>query len=403
MANYFQLSNGVRVAGNQPIDGDRYVVSNITNRDNLVTIGRAFNGLQVYVESEKVLYLLEDVSIPKWVTLQSQSGTTIISDTTQIIFNSGGTLSGNSNFTYNPETSVFSTKSSKSEFDITTSNYSDPTLYLKSNWVDGIKIDVAHNSQIGPIISTEKSKGTITSKTNVVDDFLVIYDHAGYFNETEITGADIKINAKEWSLNSYTTEYKISTVSSGNTNVDERFLINSDGNIRFNSAYTFPKESGTTNQILTLSANSYLYWSDSNNSSLSGLTDTIINNPQEGDKLIYSGNSWINVKDTDYILSQNISSGGTFEFILGQKDEENAFFVHFMNYRQSGVTEKIFQMGELQLLHDGNDATVTTNGQDLDLYVTYTARLENNDIILICNIPTELTSDVIMKYTIEKF
>lgn len=177
MANYFQLPDGVRVSKNLPIDGDRYVVPDISTRDQLITDNRAFDGLQVYVKSEKVLYLLEDISVPTWVTL-----------------------------------------------------------------------------------------------------------------------------------------------------------------------------------------------SNSNN-----------------------------------IISQNISSGGTYEFVVGDKTESNAMFIHFMNYRLSGGTNKVFQMGELQLLHDGTKSQVTTNGQDIDLYVTYTSRLDGNNIILICDIPTNITTDVTMKYRIEKF
>jgi len=50
MANYFDLSTGVRVSGNQPIDGDRYIATDIATRDSLVQI-RGYEGLQVFIES----------------------------------------------------------------------------------------------------------------------------------------------------------------------------------------------------------------------------------------------------------------------------------------------------------------------------------------------------------------
>ena len=98
MANYFQLSNGVRVAGNQPIDGDRYVAIDKASRDNLITIGRAFEGLQVYIESGDTantgLWILEklgaDIASSTWTAVGSgtsnfdptilnpQSGATIV-------------------------------------------------------------------------------------------------------------------------------------------------------------------------------------------------------------------------------------------------------------------------------------------------------------------------------------
>jgi len=400
MANYFQLSNGVRVASNQPIDGDRYIVNDINSRDNLISIGRAYNGLQVYVKSVKTLYLLEDISIPKWVILQS-SGTSsiIISSPTQLIFNSGGTLTGSSNIIYDYNLSKLIIKDVKSEFSINNSYDDTPTLLLKSNFIDGLEIDIATNLPTGGALSTIRSKGNQTNKINIDSTNLFVYGHAGYFNTSSITAAQISIDTKEWDNHSYATEYSISTISSGNTSIEERFLINKYGAIRFNNAYSFPISSGLTNQTLILSGNGELIWSNINNISgntLSGLTDTIIMSPKEGDKLIYSGGSWINVTDADMILIENIGSGGTYEFVIGDKNKTNAIFLHFMNYQNS-----VFQMGELQLLHNNVDAQVTTNGQDLNLYVTYTAKLDGNDIVLICDVPSGLSGDVYMKYTLE--
>jgi len=399
MVNYFQLSNGVRVASNQPIDGDRYVVSNISGRDLLITNDRAFNGLQVYVESDKTLYLLEDITIPKWVVLQSHEGTTIISEPKEILFNSGGTISGSSNITYDYDLSILKVSDLKSDFSVNSSYSSNPTLLLKSNTIDGIEINISTNDPFyGAVFSSIKSKGTQENKLNIYNDNLFVYGHSGYYNLTDITSTEIKINAIEWSDNSFTTEYKISTISSGNTTLEERFLIDGNGAIKFNNSYTFPKTSGLTNQVLTQSGNGYLYWNDSSDS-LKGLSDTVINNPKDGDKLIYSGGSWINVVDADTIYEQNIGSGGTFIFIIGNKNDFNAIFIHFMNHHNSSV----FQMGELQLLHNGvDDAQATTNGQDLDLYVQYTAQIVGDNIELICEVPN-LNSDVIMKYTKEIF
>ena len=39
MENYFQLSTGVRVAGNHPLDGDRYSADSIASRDALIDPG----------------------------------------------------------------------------------------------------------------------------------------------------------------------------------------------------------------------------------------------------------------------------------------------------------------------------------------------------------------------------
>ena len=53
------LPFGVRVATNLPVDADRYIATDIAARDRIITDGRSYVGLQVYVESEDVLYLLK--------------------------------------------------------------------------------------------------------------------------------------------------------------------------------------------------------------------------------------------------------------------------------------------------------------------------------------------------------
>jgi len=66
MAN-FNLPFGVRVSNNNPLDASRYIVSNISERDELITVSeRAYNGLQVYVESDSSLYILKDIDTQTW-------------------------------------------------------------------------------------------------------------------------------------------------------------------------------------------------------------------------------------------------------------------------------------------------------------------------------------------------
>lgn len=66
MSDYYELTKGIRITVNEPVDGDRYIASTIANRDKIITLARAFNGLQVYVESEEKLYILIDMLIPTW-------------------------------------------------------------------------------------------------------------------------------------------------------------------------------------------------------------------------------------------------------------------------------------------------------------------------------------------------
>jgi len=403
MSDFFQLTKSIRITRNVPVDGDRYIVGTLTQRNDLLSQERSFEGLQVYVSADTSysgLWLLTGTTNNDWKRIDS-SQINIVSNNNDIIFNSGGTLVGNNKIIYDHQNSIFKVSDNKSEFLISSYSFFEPTIQLKSNYIDGIDISVSNtNPQFSGFLETCKSLGTQSNKSNISTATLFTYSHNGYWDQAEnsaVTSAEIQIDAINWSNNSYATEYKISTISSGNSSLEERFKITKNGEINFNNAYTFPIESGTTNQVLMQSGNSNLYWGDVSNS-LSGLTDTIITTPQQGDKLIYSGVSWVNVNDADTIYIENIGSGGTYEFVVGDKNETNAIFIHFMNYQNN-----VFQMGELQLLHDGTDAQVTTNGQDLNLYVTYSAKIVSNDIVLVCDIPSGLSGDVLMKYTLEIF
>lgn len=66
MSDYYELTKGVRITVDAPVDGDRYIADTLADRDKIIPLGRAFNGLQVYVESEKKLYILIDILAPTW-------------------------------------------------------------------------------------------------------------------------------------------------------------------------------------------------------------------------------------------------------------------------------------------------------------------------------------------------
>jgi len=71
---FFNLPFGVRVAGSDPIDGDRYLAVDIAARDSLIPGGRAKEGQQVYVESTKILYVLKGPANTDWVEVGSGAG-----------------------------------------------------------------------------------------------------------------------------------------------------------------------------------------------------------------------------------------------------------------------------------------------------------------------------------------
>ena len=74
MSDFYELTKSVRVTVAAPVDGDRYTVATVLLRDALVTGGRAYEGLQVYVEAERKLFILTDISGPTWYEIFSTSG-----------------------------------------------------------------------------------------------------------------------------------------------------------------------------------------------------------------------------------------------------------------------------------------------------------------------------------------
>ncbi len=77
MAN-FDLPFGVRVAGNDPIDKDRYIATDIAQRDVIVDNGRGHEGLQCYVEADKTLYILKGLTNLDWTPIEVGEGGTVI-------------------------------------------------------------------------------------------------------------------------------------------------------------------------------------------------------------------------------------------------------------------------------------------------------------------------------------
>lgn len=70
----FNLPFSVRIAGADPVDGDRYLAADLAARESLITNARAYEGLTVYQQDTKTVYLLETLvegnpGASTWVTL----------------------------------------------------------------------------------------------------------------------------------------------------------------------------------------------------------------------------------------------------------------------------------------------------------------------------------------------
>jgi len=75
---FFQLPFGLRVAGGEPVDGDRYIAINITARNLYIPQGRGYEGLQVYVESDQTLYILKGSTNSDWVAIAAGGDLTFL-------------------------------------------------------------------------------------------------------------------------------------------------------------------------------------------------------------------------------------------------------------------------------------------------------------------------------------
>jgi hypothetical protein len=99
MAN-FDLPFGVRVAGDDPIDKDRYIAGTIVQRDAILDNARAHEGLQCYVEADKTLYILKGNTNLDWDIIASSDGAGGVQDVTytelETLFNTDSLIPGQS-------------------------------------------------------------------------------------------------------------------------------------------------------------------------------------------------------------------------------------------------------------------------------------------------------------------
>jgi len=65
----FNWTEGFRVAGKDAVDGDRYIAATTSQRDALITNGRAGEGQQVYVLADHTLYILKGATVNDWEVL----------------------------------------------------------------------------------------------------------------------------------------------------------------------------------------------------------------------------------------------------------------------------------------------------------------------------------------------
>jgi hypothetical protein len=114
--NYLDLPYGVRIAGSDPIDADRYLADTISARDNLIINGRAKIGQQCYVIYNKTLYILNGTTNADWEPVGS--GTANDANYVHEQNSVASTWIINHNLNKYPSVGVFDSSNSKIEGDI---------------------------------------------------------------------------------------------------------------------------------------------------------------------------------------------------------------------------------------------------------------------------------------------
>ena len=177
MSNYFNLPFGVRISNSDPIDKDRYIASNITERDNIISSNRSYEGLQVYVESDKKLYILTGSTSSDWKEVGDGSGGGItMSDgaSTRLVTATGtDSVKGETNLTFNGTTLdltgnlVATIGISGSTLYASTSikSGSDITLNASTGGITGITMYASTSIRAGSSILLDSSTGGLTGTT----------------------------------------------------------------------------------------------------------------------------------------------------------------------------------------------------------------------------------------------
>jgi hypothetical protein len=169
-------------------------------------------------------------------------------------------IEGDSKFTYDPTSSA---NVGKLTIDTTTPGGSGEIVSF------GTGLTHTHEAQTSFTIGTYGSggtdypqqilgrgTGTIAAPTAVISENILGKVVFGGTDDAALgftTSVDITAKATEnWSVGSTGSDFAIRTIKNGESVLQDRFEIQSNGSILFNNAYTFPTGNGTTGQVLKL-------------------------------------------------------------------------------------------------------------------------------------------------------
>jgi len=261
--NYFQLPDGVRVAKNLPIDGDRYIADDMSKRDQLVLDHRVFVGLQVYVTGGTA----EEIGL--YVCTDSVDGNTVLTLWDKV----GSSIDEINDI---------------GDVNITNIQSGDTLVWENGEWINTGDTSL---TLLG---------GTGITLDNGVPGFITIE------NSKYVSG---------FTIDTLSNELDIELVDGTHFPVDLGYLVDTDSYV---CGGTYDPRSGGTIDFTTNTGMEFAV-SGISNASLDSLTDTTLTNPQDNDILVYTGGTWVNSANTgaddwlDNDLLTTITVGGVVE------------------------------------------------------------------------------------------
>ena len=242
MANYFQLTKGIYITNDSPVDGARYIAADITARDQIVTDNRAYEGLQVYIQSGDtanvglwiLVYLGIDSVTSVWERVGAGTGSTY-TNLNNTPYGVGGIDAGSS----------FSGKTMTQMWDNLLYPTIMPTYNNRSVVLNGVN---TASVEVGTLFSFNLTygfdRGTIHSKDGSSDIDLVGAETSHNFSGPGLTNSTVSYNATlgqmNWSIDvNYdqgTGQYYDSTGTPA-TNLDSNRVASSVSTSRYKSGY----------------------------------------------------------------------------------------------------------------------------------------------------------------------
>lgn len=263
----FNLPFSVYISNEAPIDGDRYVRTNQSERESLITLGRAHEGLQCYQQNNKVLYILKTLGVTPalstWEAVGVGSGSTsswLVSGNDITNINTGNVGIGGSPSAYKLDVTgtsrITSTLTVGSTITATGGNSTNwNTAYNWDDWsigvnkpyieskLTGLITSHTHNytNNTGTVTSVTAGNGMTQTGTSSINPTLNVVSHGG----TAGSIGTINIGSNAIGVNLGTTSTTAYRGDRGNTAYNNSINTNPTFNIG-NGIITFTQLDATT-------------------------------------------------------------------------------------------------------------------------------------------------------------